>query len=208
MKLLENLINKFFTRDLYYIIGGASIILSFLFYYNIFPFEKDIASYLVIFILLISYVIGYLIQELFSLFRIVRTTLPRQIKIIDGFLYWIFVGKKCESRGTNRDYQKLDTDLKEAFNEKNMIESLSQFKRIISLKQIGATIGSNWLICSIIILLKYFNDVESASKINILILGVVIFIFSLVAIVINRIKLANQIESIYQNLNLIDNKDN
>lgn len=209
MEILEKSLNKLLTRDIFYIIGGVSIILAFLFYFDKFSFNNKIEYYTVILILLISYVIGYLTQEFLSLFRIVRTTLPKYVMSIDRILYKIFTGLECISpkEGKTKDteknnYQILDTDLQGVFLKGKDLEKLYYHKRIIDLKQIGSTIGSNWLICSIIIFLKYFQNKQADSQF-ILVLSISIFIFSVIAIIVNRIKLTQQIEFVYHNKELI-----
>jgi len=68
-------LKDFIFRDILYILGGVSVILSILYAYDKMDVVcKDLSIFIVLYIVGISYVLGWLIQTTFSVFHIVTTS--------------------------------------------------------------------------------------------------------------------------------------
>jgi hypothetical protein len=144
---LVKILGKFFSRDFLYILGGASVLFSVLY-----AFDKNIAgAYPVeikIFVVGVCYVLGYLIQDVLSLTPLITTSQPKP----KSFLKWIYkrFTKKNWERIHEVDYAITRIEL----TKKYQVKDLEDLERLISLKHIGTTMGSCWLVSGLILIVK------------------------------------------------------
>ncbi len=195
-------LGKFLNRDLMYIIGGISFILSityaFGFSFNeIEPFTKN--NVIIVFILGIAYVFGYVNQEILSLTPVLTTG---QIKNPNKFLKCIF------RRFTKTEYTEID-DIDYTFERIKLLkefkeQELQDFERVISLKHIGSTIGSNWLMSSAILIIRCIINGESYI---VWMLTFYLLISSIALILLSWIKGMQQYSTMSYLLKQIDNKN-
>jgi len=106
MSKLVKSIRNFIVRDITYIIGGASVILGFLYVWgkidvskksiniNIIPESANIIFYIIG--IGLAYAIGYCFQEIFSLLHIVRTADYFRPRFSLRWLYRCLIGEKWE----------------------------------------------------------------------------------------------------------------
>jgi hypothetical protein len=190
METLVKLIGKFFGRDFLYILGGTSIILSFLYLFDIIP-NKQFKNYELFFIISVGYVVGYLNQEFYSLTTLIKSHKPNKIS---GRCKWVF------KRFTHRN-----------FNEEILIgippidfhdisktnERYDEIQRVIFHKHVGITMGSSAMTCALILLFKLSYPFDRFN----LTLVITCLFMSLILIAIGWIKLLLQAEYIYEVLN-------
>ena len=147
-------LQQFLTRDLLYVLGGSSILLSIGWYFGLAVPEKS-NNAILFFVIGIAYVIGYLIQELVSLTPILTTSHFEPNKFI-SWLYQKFTNHELvlsEKMTNNTAFVELYSQMED--------RQIQQIERTITLKHIGSTIGSNWLISSIFIVLKAMETKEN-----------------------------------------------
>jgi hypothetical protein len=147
---LPKSIRDFLGRDLIYIVGGGTVITSFLYSFNRLPID-DIPLAFTLLGIGLSYVIGYAIQDLFSILRIVTTA---QVPKPNRFLKWAY------NRFENRSWEELPecnfNDVGQALESfLNNDRSKSHYERTISLLMLGATIGPCMSIAFIFIFVRW-----------------------------------------------------
>ncbi|MFA5251717.1 MAG: hypothetical protein WC454_03925 [Phycisphaerae bacterium] len=106
MSKLVKSIRNFIVRDITYIIGGASVILSFLYVWGkidvskktinitIIPESANIVFYIIV--IGMAYAVGYCFQEIFTLLHIVKTADYFRPRFPLRWLYRCLVGEKWE----------------------------------------------------------------------------------------------------------------
>lgn len=150
MSELIKIIRHFITRDVIYIIGGSIVILSFMYKFN----RISTTNLPVAFYILgagVSYILGYTIQDTFSLLPFVKTRTRLQYNTFIQKLYKIFVGEdgKWELLMTiNLD------DARRELDSQGRERIQAQLERIITLKHIGMAIGSCGLVSSTFLILQ------------------------------------------------------
>lgn len=148
MNELVKILRHFITRDMIYIIGGTSIVLSFL---HMWDALSILTPTTLIHWIGIGFVwlIGYLIQEFFSLLHIVTTKPPRNPPNVMKLLYNLFQHKKWQDIGLF-DFEEARIKIYEKASERN----IARLQRIITLKQAGSTMGPCFLTSGIILIIK------------------------------------------------------
>jgi len=143
-------LGKFLGRDVMYVLGGITFLLSILYAVGI---MKSTMAYLAnssvmtAYALGVSYVIGYINQEILSLTPVLTTS---RITNPNSFLRWIY------RSFTHCDFN-LDADI-EYTNEIIRLrtvftgDQLEDFERVVVLKHIGSSVGANWLFASLILI--------------------------------------------------------
>ena len=149
---MENLIKalgRLAIRDIPFIIGGASVILSFLNIFFIPPKPTDLTTPIVLLFTGIAYVIGYIIQDTLGLTPIINTSIVAKP---GAFLKWLFekwartewrVAKEFD---VYHEYIQLYIHLTP--------EQSAAIERIIFFQTLGNAVGSNWLIASLLLGVK------------------------------------------------------
>jgi len=200
MNELAKSLSKFLNRDLMYIIGGVSFFISCLFFAEI-KLEKiyNISSnYIVtLYFIGISYIIGYMNQEILSLTPLLTTNKVKPNKFLK-WLYQKFTNSTLNEWKSITDYTADIITIRNHYKD----ESLAEIERIVILKQIGSAIGSNWLLSSMILFIKYFATNHNK---YILFIALYLFMASIFLIIIAWIKGMQQFNTMEKLLNDIHN---
>ncbi len=173
MEALLKALEKFLMRDIVFIVGGAAIILSFLFVYCRLP-TKEWPVVFYIFYTGIAYGVGYAVQDLLILLRLNRSKAGDSPNWLGKSLFWLFDRKKavyveaCKYEAAKR-----------WLYDKGPQRFRDDHERTESLKQVGMTLGPCFVISGAIILgrpllLKF--EFERALAISAVALGVVLWL--------------------------------
>ena len=189
MNELVKVIGKFFTRDFLYIVGGASVVISILY-----SLDYDIAIEhpieIKIFVVGVCYVLGYLIQDALSLTPLITTHQVEPKK----FLKWIYkrFTKKDWEQIPKIDYVQARIELEKKYQKVRGV--LEEVERVISLKHIGTTMGSCWLIAAVILIIKGI-----CSKItSIGVLGLIILSLGVLLLILGWLKGMQQYQLLHR----------
>jgi hypothetical protein len=183
--LLKNL-GTTIVRDLIYVLGGASILFAFLYRFN-FLSQSSVDIFIKIFLVGLAWIIGYATQEIFCIFGLVTTAYKKPNKFL------IFLLNRF---AIPRDWSNMPVDGKGLLKARLCIEkhcstqTFGRIERTINLKQLGSTMGPCLLITFIIILSKllFIKDINNYDWP----LAIMSIILSLIFILINRLKVAEQ----------------
>jgi len=160
MNELVKAIKNFIVRDIIYIIGGTSVIVSFLYLHGqlkmIISTNTQTAVYF--FVAGLSYPIGYCIQEIASITRIVTTASyfdpwPILTRVYRRFTHepWKDPYKKLGERENIVNKVKEDElRIQRYASERQMAE----IERTISFMQLGTTLGPCGIVSSALILIR------------------------------------------------------
>lgn len=194
MNELVKALKNFIVRDIIYIIGGVSVILSFLYLFNrIDIIVKETHTAIYLFIAGIAYVIGYCLQDTFSLFGIVTTASYFKPCRLQKWLY-----KRLERKDNWKDIPKFDpieADIKIDY-AKDYPDSKAFRERITALMQIGTTMGPCGIVSGLLLVIKAFINTKCHFSFNITLAGVV-SIISLLLILVGWIKAIQLMEYTY-----------
>ena len=155
MSAIETLIKEIFGtlkdfiyRDLFYVVGGISVLLSATFAFDIPITYKGWTG---VYITLLGYVVGYTLQEIVSIIGLVTTSYKQP----NAFIKWI--GKRfspSECWESLPPVEKLDlAELRNCLDKHCNESCKSRINRTINLKQVGSSMGSSLLITTIILIL-------------------------------------------------------
>jgi len=163
MNELVKSLKNFIVRDIIYIIGGTSVMLSFLYLFNKTSIITNPASKVTyLYIAGLAYVIGYCMQEAFSFLHIVTTANYLQPWFLLRWLYRCLVREKWVdifpdiTKGPQRR-QEACSRLREAdvtINEKASTDNSAFRERITALMMIGTTMGPCFLVSGTLLLIK------------------------------------------------------
>lgn len=148
---LVKALKHFVTRDLVYLVGGGAVLSSFLYLFDRLPLGA-ISTPLALLGAGISYVVGYAIQDGFSLTPLVTTQfLPKPPPLVQ----WLY------QRFTHREWKAIGEDLElaewnDAIATTDDDWRVANYQRLITLKQVGTTGGSNGLVASVLLAIKAF----------------------------------------------------
>lgn len=138
---------KFLMRDLSYIIGGAAVILSFLYAFDRLPGEATSPFWYVLGVAF-AYVLGYAIQDSLGLCRIIRMKAGHPP---NKFASWLY---KCYDRTLPRSFKKAEYDNGKLWLYTSAPQRFrDDHERIEGLKQVAFAVGPCLLISGIVILL-------------------------------------------------------
>jgi len=131
-------LRHFITRDLVYLVGGGSVVASFLYTFDRLPTPND---HVVVYLLIagISYVVGYALQDGFSFLPGFTTTTPRTLNRYQRFLYERYTRTRWEEIPEATNFQQVENALRDE-------RQTALLERIISLQQVGTTVGPCWLV--------------------------------------------------------------
>ena len=82
---IVTIFRDFFYRDLFYVVGGVSVIGTFFFVMGKLDQLRNADGATTFFVIVISYVVGYATQEALTLAKLVRTTYERPSYVIRYF---------------------------------------------------------------------------------------------------------------------------
>lgn len=186
----------FIFRDSMYIVGGLSVLVTFLFVFDRFPrslpliFSENIILFQ-IYLILISYPIGYVFQELFSLSPIV-TTAVRKPNSIQKALIRRFERKSELGEWTDwrpKDYERITMCVESDFHRAS--SARQRRERIINLTHVGTTLGSNLLLVTFL-LAGMLLIRPSTRDVFMTVVVISIFLFSIALLFTAWIKLGQQ----------------
>jgi hypothetical protein len=147
---LPKSIRDFLARDLAYVVGGGTVLTSFFYSFNRLPTGEIPVAFTLLGIGL-SYVIGYAIQDLFSISRIVTTA---QVPNPNRFLKWAY--KRFENRPW-KDLPECSFDdaghAIQSFLNNDLSRSL--YERTISFLILGATNGPCMFVASLFVFVRW-----------------------------------------------------
>jgi len=151
MNELVKALKNFIVRDIIYIIGGASVIITFLYLFGkIDTIRKETPTVIYLFIAGISYVIGYCIQELFSFLHIVTTASYFKPCAVQKWLYHCLTLSKWKEIALNEN--QLD-EAELLIQEKACTDTKADRERIISLMMVGTTMGPCTFVSGILLVI-------------------------------------------------------
>lgn len=191
MNEIVKALGNFLTRDFLYILGGTSVLVCVLYYFDKLPNKFE--NYELVYISSLGYVVGFLNQELFSLTHIITTAMPRTPNKLAKFFFKRFTYRKfdssiCDSLHLHKKFNNI--------NDKINKLKYDNFQRIITLKHIGTTMASNGLVCSIFLFVMYL---ETRSSFDLFLFLSSLFT-STVLILLAWIKTLQQMEFVHDHL--------
>lgn len=137
----------FITRDIMYLVGGASVVITLL-HVSWQPLTKDYPTAIWLWAAGVAYGVGYAIQEVLSFFPILTTAPVLQPNWLVKWLYQRFTRAEWHDVAPSTWQTK-----RKMFEKKAHERTYDQYQRTIGLKQIGSTLGANWLVCGIILVI-------------------------------------------------------
>lgn len=150
MDELIKALGRFVARDLVFIVGGSSVILT-----TVYAFGRLSAVDLPVPYYLLgagfSYVLGYAIQELFGLTPILTMADYFQPGGFVRFLYQQFTGDPWQ------DIPKFDPYEVDVTIRTRESAGLAFLERLVSLRQVGSTMGSCALVSAVPLFLRAFS---------------------------------------------------
>lgn len=202
MDELIKALRHFITRDVVYIFGGSTVFVFFVYLFNLLDLNQLglilsnsekysgwVMAPLVAMGLGSMWVIGYMLQELFSLTPIVVTKPLNKVSRRDKWLYHKF--HHCEWLDIGEfDFEDARLEVNELASEDNKAE----LQRIVMLKHVGTTLGACILTCSVLIVAY---PLISPAKVNTELLVFSIAI-SLAFLIVGRIKVLEEMQFIYR----------
>ena len=183
MNELFKALKNFIVRDIIYIIGGASVILSFLYLFDKISIIEKCSTFIYLYIAGIAYAIGYCIQDISTLFNFVTTTYYFKVPSYLQRLYKRF------TRQPWKDVPKFGMNEVIQINEKAHEDNKYELQRIISLMQVGTTMGPCAILSGLLLYCKLpFIFLESSYGCSLtglkVILENLLFVWALAGVVI------------------------
>jgi hypothetical protein len=149
MNALVKALKTFLSRDLTFLAGGGVVLLAFLHVYDQIPLLPR-SGVLLFFPIAFAYIIGYAVQEFFTLLGWVRTKAEPEPNRYAQWLYRKFERKADWTPTPRDDYKRA----KQWPYRKSTPERLRRdHERIESLKQVGTTLGPCLLGAAFLLLL-------------------------------------------------------
>ncbi len=153
MDELAKAFKDFIARDLIFIIGGSSVVLAFLYLFDCFrPYDAFPVPYYLI-AAGIAYTVGYALQDFSCLIGFV-TTARLHLKPPSCFvqcLYSRFLREEPWKNTKGLDLDRAADWIKEKPHQR------AEYERIITLMQVGTTMGPCSLVSGVLVLLKLFS---------------------------------------------------
>ena len=183
MNELVKALRVFISRDLLYVIGGSSVLASFLYLFDRLP-SSDQPLPVYLFLGGLGYVTGYAAQDGLGLTGFVTT---RNVSKPPGIIQWFyrrFTGYEWTEIPKEADLQKGTMALIEDAPERVMAE----FQRIITLKHVGTTMGANGLFVAVFLGLRWWAHDELFD----LCVAISTFLLAVILIILGWLKSAQQ----------------
>jgi len=176
-------IREFIVRDLIYIIGGASVITSFLYSFDRLP-NQDTPVALYLLGAGFSYVLGSTLQDLFSIVRLVTTANYKKPNKIVKWAYQRF----CNEEWKETQTQNLTEDIKSDTSPKRDDLEQAYSERAIAGVILAATMGPCAFISSLIVFVRWLCS--CSSSVFDIALSVILLALSSGLILLNWIRIA------------------
>lgn len=186
-KLAESL-SYFVTRDVLYVVGGSSVILSFLYLFDRLP-GSDLPTVWYVLGAGIAYVIGYAIQDGLSLTPITTTQSVIHPNRVVKKLYEWFAGPPWKDI-PDHDHELATILVTEQAGER----TIAELRRIISIKQIGTTMGSCWLVGGLALTARCVLKTSGYG----IFLAVATIVFAALLLALGWVKGAQQAQRVYR----------
>ena len=156
MSELIKALGRFVARDLIYVIGGTTVILSFLYLFNCFSSDELPLAYS-LFGAGLAYVVGYAIQDLCCLVGLV--TMADYFEP-NRFVKWLY------RRFTREDWcsiERFDTYGAHLaiYTRETETADLAIFERVVSLRQVGATMGPCSLVSAVFLFVRVYSSCQA-----------------------------------------------
>jgi len=183
MNELFKALKNFIVRDIIYIIGGASVILSYLYLFDKISIIEKCSTFGYLYIAGIGYAIGYCIQDIFSVFGLTTTEYYFEVPYHIKQIYEHF------ARQPWKDVPKFGMNEVIQINEKAHEDNKYELQRIISLMQVGTTMGPCAILSGLLLYCKFpFIFLESPYGFSLtglkVILENLLFVWALAGVVI------------------------
>ncbi len=182
-------LRHFIARDVLYVVGGGSVILSFLYFFDQLPDASSVSTAMYLLAAGIAYVVGYTIQEAFSLTGLLTSSYVTAPGRLVRFLYGRFTGRQWTLE-SDFDPLRANVTISAYADELNLVE----LHRIIALRQAGTTTASSGFVCAVLLGAKAFCN-RAPFDIT---LAVAVLVLSLVAWALGWIKAAQQTQYMRQ----------
>jgi hypothetical protein len=159
MSELIKALGRFVARDLIYVIGGATVILSFLYLFNRLSSDELPLAYS-LFGAGLAYVVGYTIQDTWCLMRVVTMADYFEPNRFVRWLYLRFTREEwhpIERFDTYRAHRAL-------YARETEKENLAVFERVVSLRQVSATMGPCALVSAFFLFVRVFSFCQASSR--------------------------------------------
>jgi hypothetical protein len=148
MDELVKTLRYYIMRDLIFLLGGGSVLVSFLYAFDVsWTNTEHVAVYLLA--AGISYVIGYALQDVCGLLPILPTNAPRNLNCYLQWFYKLYVGEEWQDIPPETNFEQAEEGLKDK-------RQIAWLERITSLRQICTTFAPCWTFSSTILLVKYW----------------------------------------------------
>lgn len=193
MNEIAKIIGNFFYRDLVYITSGFTLIFSIIFCLDQINLLTSLPQITTVFVLVISYSIGFSVQELFGMLKLCRTRANFKPRPITVFFYKL-IYNKIPFNGDNVNGGEIH-GLKHELQKKAAERNLQEYYRIINLKHIGITLGPTYFLSGNIVLLFTLLSNEIVDY-KMVMSGSLIF-FGCLLLIIGNIKSVQQAEFLY-----------
>ncbi len=138
---------KFLFRDLSFLLGGSVLLYSIICRFDHLTL-RELYAYEYFIWAGISYTIGYSVQDLFTLLRIVRTKADLPPSWIGRRLYYRFEHKYPTQQINSNTYKKAKQWLYEKAPERFRYD----YERIESLKQVGTAVGPCFFLAGLLLI--------------------------------------------------------
>jgi len=138
MDELFKALRRFITRDLIYLVGGGSVVASFLYTFDRVPSPND---HVVLYLLIagISYVVGYALQDASCLLPILPTAAPRRLNCYQRALYRWYTREQWQDIPDTTDFEQAEEGLKDE-------RQIAWLERVTSLQQLSTIVGPCWFV--------------------------------------------------------------
>lgn len=195
---LLNALGRFLTRDIVFILGGSSTILTVIYAFQnenskflkfllaaMKPTESAASNGLFLWAIGLAWVLGYVAQESFGLLHISTPHFP---PIYNGILRRLF--KRLTFHDWRGDIAQPLPASRTQILAKASEQQYKELERIVTLKMVGTTIGPTCVICGLILLPKAWQGNEISDWILVVGIGILGFVL----IVLGWIKLMQEAE--------------
>ncbi|MCG7946622.1 MAG: hypothetical protein N0C84_09820 [Candidatus Thiodiazotropha taylori] len=184
VKEIFGTIKDFIYRDIFYVIGGVSVLLSITLAFDIpLVYEGWSGLYLAVF----GYVVGYVLQEIISIVGLTTTAYQQPNKLIRWFGFRFAPSEDWESLPPP---EKVDLTLLRKCLDSHCGESCQKrINRTINLKQVGSSMASSLLITTGMLIVAAINHPGDTWYIP---LAVSSFVLSIFLLIVNWLKQTQQ----------------
>ena len=138
MDELVKTLRHFITRDLIFLVGGGSVVASFVYTFGLPPTSKDpVVLYLLV--VGISYVLGYALQDASGLLHVLPTTAPRKLNRYQRWFYKCYTREPWQDIPGTTNFQRAEEGLQHG-------RQIAWLERITSLRQVCTTVAPCWVV--------------------------------------------------------------